>query len=220
MKKALFWGLLTGICAAFFGNVAEAGEDFNRFNVGIIASYFNTASSEIGDLDANFDTVPAIGVNGAVFINRSFSVEIGTQYLKTDLRVEHDDKSGTLGEIKQTPIFLTFKYQHPIDKVKANIYLGVGANYYNNDFVQNTRVDLSDFFGVNVNVEEMKDSFGWHANVGTEWFFKKHFSAYADLKVVFNEAKFDLVYPDSTRQTRDVALNASALGIGLKYYFF
>jgi outer membrane protein W len=222
MKKILNWIIFGWSCAAFLGfhtGIARAGENFNRFSVGAIVAYHNTASSEIGDVDANFDTVPIIGLNGTVFINRSFAVEIETQYLKTDLNAEHDDKSGTLGDIRQTPVFLTFRYQHPIDKVKANIYLGLGANYSQNEFNQKAGPDSSDFFGVNV-AADIKGSFGWHANVGTEWFFLEHFSAYLDLKAVFNEAEVELVYPDSTRETRDVALNASALGMGVKYYFF
>ncbi len=222
MKKLIKWNVLVWSCIAFIGfhtRTAAAGEDYNRFSVGAIVAYHNTASSEIGDVDANFDTVPIIGLHGTFFINRSFAVELETQYLKTDLSVEHDNKSGTLGDIRQTPVFLTFRYQHPIDKVKANIYLGLGANYSNNDFSQKTGLDASDFFGVNV-AADIKDSFGWHAVVGTEWFFMNHFSAYLDLKVVFNEAEADLVYPDSTRETRDVAINASALGMGIKYYFF
>ena len=222
MKKLLNWIILAWGCIgliAVHADIASATEDFNRFSAGILASYYNTASSEIGDADANFDTAPVLGVAGAFYINQSFSVEIYTHYLETDLKVEYDDKSGTLGDIKQTPIFLTLRYQHPLDKIKANIYLGLGANYFINTFNQKNMADLSDFFGVNVSAD-INNSFGWHANVGTEWFFLKNYSAFLDLKVVFNEAEFDLVYPDATQETRDVAINGSALGIGVRYYFF
>jgi len=220
MKKTEFLSMVAGICALLFGNVALAGEDFTRFSVGLMAAYYNTAASEINDVDASFDTVPVIGLSGEVYINRSFSVEIGAHYIKTDLGVEYDDNSEDLGEIEQTPIFLTVKYQHPIDKVKANVYLGLGANYFFNDFSDESGQDLSDFFGANVIVKDIKDSLGWHANVGTEWFFMKQLSAYLDLKVIFNEAEVDLVYPDSSRETKDLAINASVLGMGVKYYFF
>lgn len=196
----------------------HAKEEFRRFALGADLGYHNTGSSEIGEVDANFDAVPFAGLSGIFFVNKSFSIELSTRFLETELEVEFDDNTGKLGDIRQTPIFVTARYQHPIRKSNTNVYFGVGANYSINSFDQESQPGVAGFFPLNIRAD-INSSFGWHANLGAEMFFKNRFSVYLDLKVVFNKAEFDLVYPDLTEETTDVAMNASILGVGFHYNF-
>ena len=205
------------VCGLFLYQPAIAG-DAKKFSIGAIVSYYNTSSSEVGEVDANFDTVPTIGLACTYHLNKFISLELSSQFIQTDLDVEHDDKSGNLGKVKQIPILLTGRLQHLINNTNVSIYLGIGGGYFINDFDQNQRQDLAEFFGVNVQAD-INNSIGWLANVGAEMPFKDHYAVYADLKVIFNKAEFDLTYPDLTRDTKDVALNASIFGVGFKYYF-
>ena len=202
-----------------YSDIAMADEFKHKLGIGALAGLNNTASSEMVGVDTSFDTVPVFGGSIVYFINKSYSIELSTQYMTTDLDIEFDDQSGTLGEIKQIPILLTARFQHPIQKSNTNLYLGVGAGYFINDFDPEQRNDLDDFFGVNVEADINNASYGWHANVGAEMFFKKRYSVYLDLKVIFTDAEFDLTYPDGTERTKDMALNASILVVGFNYYF-
>jgi len=215
--KLIVFGVV-GLIMCMHSGTAVAGDDFKRFALGASIGYYNTASSDIADVDANFDTTPCAGITGTFFINKSFSLELSTQFIQTELEAEYDGKTGKLGDIQQTPVFLTARYQHPIRKTNVNVYIGLGANYFINSFDQEKQQGVAGFFPLNIDYD-INSSFGVHANVGAEMFFKKGFSVYVDLKAVFNQAEFDLVYPDLTEDTTDVAMNASVLGIGVNYYF-
>lgn len=217
MKKTFKIICLILVIGLVFSNSVIAGDD-RKIGVGVMVSYYNTGSSNLGDVDAHFDTVPSLGISLTYFITKSISVELSAQQVQTDLTLEYDGKRGKLGEIKQTPILLTGRFNRRIPKTKVNLYLGVGAGYFANSFDQEKQQDFSDFFGLNVKAD-IKESYGFHGNVGTEMFFKKNFSVYLDLKALFTQAEFDLVYPDNTSATKDVSLNASVLGCGVKYYF-
>lgn len=220
MKKSVkFIGLSIGVMILWMqSGIARAEDEFKRFAVGVNVGYYNTASSEIGEVDANFETVPFLGINGTFFLNKSFSLELSTRFIQTELEAEYDGRTGKLGDIQQIPIFLTARYQHPIQKTDINVFFGLGANYFINSFDQEKQEGLAGFFPLNVQTD-VNNSFGFHANVGAEMFFKNRFSVYMDLKVIFNQAEFELVHSDLTEETKDVALNASVLGIGLNYYF-
>jgi outer membrane protein W len=198
---------------------ANAEEIQNKIGLGAFLAAHNTGSSDMNDVNANFDTTAIFGVSGVYFINNAFSVVLSATSLSTDMKLEYDGKSGAFGQVQQNPILLIARYQHPIKKTNANIYLGLGAGYFMNSFDHDKRTDLSDFFGVNMASADIKDSYGWLANVGTELFFKKHFSVCLDLKVIFSQAEFDLTHLDGTTEKQDAAMNSSALGIGVNYYF-
>jgi outer membrane protein W len=220
LKKipAVFVLMILGLVGLAPGLV-EAEEIRSRIGLGAFLAVHNTGSSDLNDVDANFDTVPIVGISGVYLINNTFSVELSTTSLSTDLELEYDGKSGTLGEIQQIPILLTARYRHPIKKTRANVYLGLGGGYFINSFDHDKRNDQAEFFGLNLRSADISNSYGWLANVGTELFFKKHYSVYLDLKVIFTQAEFDLTHLDGTVEKQDAAMNASVLGIGFNYYF-
>jgi outer membrane protein W len=217
MKKTVKTICFILVFGLVFSYSATAG-DAKKIGVAAFISYYNTGSSNLGDVDAHFDTVPSLGVSLTYFITKAFSVELSAQQVQTDLTLEHDGKRGKLGEIKQTPILLTGRFNRRIPKTRLNLYLGIGAGYYANSFDQEKEKDFSDFFGLNIKAD-VKESYGFHANAGTEMFFTKNLSVYLDLKALFTQAKFDIVYPDNSSDDKDVSMNASVLGTGVKYYF-
>ena len=209
------------VCELIWMNVddAKAGEFNKKLGIGARLGIYNTASSDMGGYDSTFDTVPVVCGSIVYFLNKSYSVELSSQYLSTDVELKIDDNSGTLGEITQVPILLTARYQHPIQNTNTNLYLGLGAGYFINDIKQKNRDDVAEIPELNFQNVDVNAGFGWHGNVGVEMFFKEHYSVCLDLRVIFTEAEFDLTNLDGTKESRDMALNASVLAIGFNYYF-
>ena len=223
MKKAHI--ILISGTLLFFGltwlnlGKAAAAEFNHKIAIGANIGLYNTASSEMLGYDSSFDTVPAFSGSLVYFINKSYSLELSALYLATDIKMELDDNSGTLGEITQIPILFTARFQHPIRKTKTNVYLGLGGGYFINDFENKNRDDIAEIPVLNVENLDVDSSFGWHANVGAEMFIKQNYSLCLDLRVVFTDAEFELTNADGTKESKDMALNASVLSIGFKYYF-
>ena len=60
---------------------------------------------------------------------------------------------------------------------------------------------------------------GYLANAGVEMRLSRHFALYTDLKAVFNQVAFNIIYEDGTTDEKDVGMNASIFVVGGKYYF-
>ena len=203
----------------FLGFTQSAVADKDGFSISGFAGYYNTSSSVFIDSDVHFETLPAYGGAITYHFSSRISAELSATAYDSVVDVAWDDKYERLGQIKQTALFYTVRYQFPIRKSNSHIYLGLGAGYFDNEFDHFNRSEFHEFFGVNIQSAKINDSVAYLANVGSEMRLSKHFAAYLDLKVIFNQPKFDIILYDGTAAEKDVGMNASLFVLGAKYYF-
>lgn len=210
------------VCTAVFlffqcGNVwgQETG-----FGLGCGISLVDIEPGHFGNMDNDFSPVAMPELDLTWNFTESLSVELSGGYIKTDMEVSYDSKSGKLGEITQIPIRLTGRYRFPVTKSNVFIHLGAGAGWYLNEFENNESENegIEEFFGMNVSAQ-MEDSIGAHLNVGIGVVFWENCGLDLDVTAVFNEPDFELVWPDGETETKAVSMNASLLTLGFTLYF-
>ena len=209
--------VLVLVCCLSFIQTAFAEKD--NFSISGFAGYYNTSSSAFIDVDAHFESLASFGGAITYHLSPRLSMELSSTHYDSLVDVSFDDKRERLGEIKQTPILYTIRYQFPIRKSNSHIYLGLGAGYFFNEFTHLKRTELDEFFGVNIQDLDVNNSVAYLGNVGTEMRLSQHFALYMDLKVIFNQPKFDVVYQDGSSAEKDIGMNASLFVAGVKYYF-
>ena len=214
--RPIIFGLALVCGLGSFHSVAAEKDDFS---ISGFAGYYNTSSSVFIDSDAHFEALPTYGGAITYHFTPSFSIELSSTRYDSVMDVSYDFKYARLGKIEQTPLFYTVRYQFPIRRSNSHIYLGLGAGYYINKFDHLTRTELDDFFGVNVRNVDINNSVAYLVNVGTEMRLNKNFAMYLDLKAIFNQPTFDVVFLDGSADEKDVGMNASLFVFGVKYYF-
>lgn len=218
MKKKTFLIGLMAVLVISSHQPVFADEQI-KYSASLFAGYYNTSSSNFNDVDASFETAMVFGGAVSYHFTPQYSIELWTTKYTTDMNLSFDDKNAKLGGLDQTPILLTGRFQFPIRKSNADIYLGAGVGYAFNDFKQVNRSDLDDFFAVNLETKQMDDCIIWALNVGAEMRIKKDYALFVDLKTIFSEPSFDVVFEDGTTSGKNVGLNASVFSFGFKYLF-
>ena len=68
---------------------------------------------------------------------------------------------------------------------------------------------------------EIEDSFGFHANAGTEFLFgqDRNFGVNIDVKYIWNEADLNKYFVAAPPESYEIDLDALVVGLGFKYYF-
>lgn len=204
---------------------SEEDADFKRFSVGTRISSMNIGTTnmntgDMGDVEGQFNGTATYGINFSYYINKKFSLELSVDTLEAKLNVKHDTEKGGLGKLKQRPTLLTARMHFPINKLSGNFFLGAGFGHYYNDFTNETDPnEKNDLFAQNMTVS-IRESFGAHINVGSEYFLTDNIALNLDIKLVMKstEAAFT-PFDSTTTQERDISMNASFLGVGLKYFF-
>jgi outer membrane protein W len=206
-----------------FVGQGAAGENV-RYGVGARISGMNIGTTnfdtgDMGDIDAKFDNSMTLGLSLTGLYRDRFSLEMSLDQYETDLEVNHDSNSGVLGKFSQEVVLLTGRMHFRINERNGNFFLGGGAGYYNNGFNNLTRSKTEDFFALNLS-SRVRDSYGMHLCAGAEYFFTRHIALNFDVKMILNQARFTFTpHTSSAHAEKDVSLNASFIGIGLKYYF-
>jgi outer membrane protein W len=216
-RKTLLIGLMAWLISGF--NSSGFAQDYKTFGVGGFAGFYNNSSSTFVDADASFETVPVFGGVVTYYFSPKYSIELWATQYSSDMDLSFDDKEAKLGELDQTPILLTGRFQFPIRKSNSVIYLGAGIGYSFNDFEQVNRSELEDFFAVNLETEQIKDSVLWALNAGAEMRLQENYALFGDLKIIFSEPDFDVIFNDGSTASKSVGMNASVLSFGFKYYF-
>lgn len=214
------------ICAILFFCTPVSAKDFNRFGIGANIAYQDFEPGNFGDVDFNFKRTLLGNVTLTCYLLENYSIELSGGVNKSDMSVEYDEKnidldragSGVLGDLEQKSIALTGRFRFKINRTESFIHIGAGVGYYFNDFTTRNREELSDFFALNQSAES-DDSIGFHLLGGTEIYITPQYAVCLELKCIFNQAEFEITYPDATVETKDVALNAAVYSLGIRYYF-
>ena len=211
------------VCSLLYATHGAAESAF-RYGVGARLSGMNIGTTnfdtgDMGDISAKFDNSITLGLSLTGVYHDRFSLELSMDQYETDLEVNHDSNSGVLGKFSQEAVLLTGRMHFRINERNGNFYLGAGAGYYNNGFNNLKRTKTEDFFALNLS-SRVRDSYGMHFCAGSEYFFTRHIAMNFDVKMILNQARFTFTpHTSSAHAEKDVSLNASFIGIGLKYYF-
>ncbi|UCG79928.1 MAG: OmpW family protein [Desulfobacterales bacterium] len=194
----------------FCGNVGLAQDNQGRFGVGARVAYVDYSDDDQTFLGVEVELEPddavMYEVNLTYFLHEYFSLELGVDYVETDVDINALGMSGDDGEMEQVPVLLTGR-MHFSTNPKVTPYLGVGMGYYFNDFDSNR--DLPDI--------DVDDSFGFHVNGGIEVFITDDAAINLDIKYIWNEVDVDINLPGSGDE--EFKVNAFVAGAGIKYYF-
>lgn len=197
---------------------ALSGE-FGKFGIGARLCNFETGTSNMNEVDIAFDSAYPIDLNLTWRFMDNLSLEFSGTQFKQEVDGRIEDFSGYIGDLTQTPLFLTLRYEQQIHESDIYMYFGVGGAYIMNDFDFKKREFPDYFFGVNYKNVDIDDSFAFTLSVGAEYRFKEQFALCGDIKLILNQASFTVDYLDNTTGKEDVGLTSSMFGLGLKYYF-
>ncbi len=206
------------ICFVLLFCTSTFAEEFNRFGLGIKVAYQDFEPGTFGDVNFEFDRTPLGGINLTYHLHKSYSLELSTDYNKSDMVLEYDTKDGVFGDLAQQSVSITGRFRFLINRTNSYIHLGVGGGYFYNEFTTHEQEEVSDFFALNQSAVS-ENSIGFHFLTGIEIFITPHYAVNLEVKSIFNKANFDITYLDLTTETKEVALNASIYTIGFKYYF-
>lgn len=193
--------------------------ELGKIGIGARLYTFETGTTSLYESDMSFDSAYPLDLNLTWRFADSFSVELSSTQIKQDVDAKNEDFSGYLGEITQTPVFLTFRYERQIHESDIRMYFGVGGAYFINEFDFKKKAYPDTFFGANYNNLEMDDSFAMTLSLGAEYRFNGNYALCGDIRLILNQADFSIEYVDGTKEDEDVGLTSSMFGLGIKYYF-
>ena len=217
---AMVMVFLAGVFFPYSGFAGES-EPHRHHGVGARLSYaiFSTATISDVDLDMVCDDTVFPEINYTYVLRKHFFLELSASYIKTDVDLEFKDQSGNIGEFTQIPVILTLNYNKKINLTDIFFNAGIGAGYYFNDFDYKKRDGVQDFFGLNMQIDDVDDCLGFIGVLGFEYFINKKYSINLDMKVTFYKPDFHLVYGDGTKDSSGAGINTIMLGVGFKYNF-
>lgn len=213
--------IIYGIALVFLAlsSSAALSEEFGKFGVGARLYNFETGTSNMNEVDIAFDSAYPIDLNLTWRFMDSLSLEFSSTRFTQEVDARRDDFSGYLGDLTQTPLFLTLRYEQQVHESDIYMYFGVGGAYFINELDFKKRGFPDSFFGVNYKNVDIDNSFAFTLSVGSEYRFKENYALCADIKLILNQASFTVDYLDNTTGKEDVGLTSSMFGLGLKYYF-
>lgn len=217
MKKTLI--ILASLMVLASGTVTtSSAEDIaGRSGLGIGLGYISPKDDTIDS-----GMLPSINYTYGVTSNFSLELSLG----RAVLDVEDEDISGlNLGEITTVPLQLTAQYRIPSGS--ASPYLGAGVGYYFNDFdtsdeaVDFLRTDLGDP-SLTAKIEA-DDSFGYHVNLGVDYFFNRNLAINLDARYFWTEVdgtlKGTVFGIPFEGDLGELELDSSVVSAGIKYFF-
>jgi outer membrane protein len=220
---------VSGIMCLSMARAGEAGaeaEDGPRFGVGARVGFAMFSGGDYVDVrsdrwDYDIDEQFIYGINTTFVLSKYFSYELAVEYLPdTDMPTTLNGAAlvSDMGELSSLPITFTVRFHIPTGTM-VSPYIGGGVGYYFNDFDLDplyiaTYLNPGDSF-------EVEDSFGFHANAGTEIFFgqDRNFAMNVDVKYIWNQADLNKYFVAAPPESYDIDLDALVVGLGFKYYF-
>ena len=220
MKKRLLVAAIAAVFVITLGGSAMAMEPKGKLGLGLEVGTYNLMDADVPNWPAGelqFDNVVFFGGNVTYFPADFFSVELGSDWIVTDIASNPTPSGNDWGELTQVPILLTGRFHIP-NKTIMSPYLGFGFGYYFNNFDVNARVKermLPLYYAV-----EVEDSFGFHINGGMEIFATDFLAFDIDLKYVWNNVEYQETMNSIVTADDEFETNAFSAGLGIKYYFF
>ena len=135
MKKCIA-AYICSIVILFFQCGSVLGQE-TGFGFGCGISLLDIEPGHFGNVENDFSPEAMPELNLTWNFTESLSVELSGAYVKTEMEVSHDSKSGKLGEITQVPIRLTGRYRFSVTQSNVFIHLGGGVGWYFNEFENN-----------------------------------------------------------------------------------
>lgn len=194
-------------------------EEFGKFGIGARLYNFEVGTTNLNEADLAFDSAYPIDINLTWRFIDKFSLELSGTRFKQGIDTKKDGFSGYIGDVTQTPLFLTLRYEQQIHESDIYTYFGLGGAYFINEFDFKKRESPAQFYGANYKNVDIDNSFAFTLSVGAEYRFKEKFALCGDIKLILNKANFNIEYIDNTTDKKDVGLTSSMFGVGLKYYF-
>lgn len=216
-NKLKIYGIALVVMA--LSSSAALSEEFGKFGIGARLYNFETGTNNMNEVDIAFDSAFPIDLNLTWRFMDSLSLEFSTTRFTQEVDAKRDDFSGYLGDLTQTPLFLTLKYEQQIHESDIYMYFGVGGAYFINELDFKKREFPDSFFGVNYKNVDIDNSFAFTLSVGTEYRFKENYAFCADIRLILNQASLTVDYFNNTTDTEDIGLTSSMFGLGVKYYF-
>ncbi|MFH1148098.1 MAG: OmpW family outer membrane protein [Pseudomonadota bacterium] len=190
------------VMALAFSQAGLAQEHQGKFGIGIRGAYYDFDDSPIMASSSSSEIKSSVlyGINLTFFSDESFSIELASEYTKSDLKIG----GAKAGDFTQIPVLLTGRLHLPIGKMFSP-YVGGGIGYYFNDFSK-TR-SSSPLISVD-------NRYGFHAVLGTEIFVHTNWAINLDARYVWTEADTKTV-----TGIGGINLDAYTVGGGIKYFF-
>lgn len=186
---------------------------------GAKVSYMTYSGDELNlygvRVDVEADNTLSYGLNYTYLFNDYSSLEFSVDYIRTDVQFAALGLSLNVGEFTQIPALFTFRL-HPATTGTVKPYFGAGVGYYFNSFDTNS-YNAALIYGAGAEID-VDNSFGFHINGGVDFFIAENYSLNVDLKYVLNKADAEVNIPGFTRE--EMSMDAVAVGIGLKYYYY
>lgn len=215
--------ILMNSCVGLIVMAASAscvfGEEFGKFGVGTRVYSFETGTSDLNEVDIAFDSAYPVDLNLTWRFMDNLSIEFSTTTLTQEVNAKQENFSGHLGDITQTPIFVSLRYEKQVHESDLYMYFGLGGAYFINEFDFKKRDFPDSFYGVNYKNVDMDNSFAFTLSIGAEYRFAEKYALCGDLRLIMNQADFTIDYLNDTTGKENVGVTSSMFGLGIKYYF-
>jgi outer membrane protein W len=212
---------VAGISLSFTALSASpvTAEEFGRFGIGARLYNFETGTADMGEVDVAFDSAYTADMSLTWRFMDNLSLEFSGTTFSHEIDTKYDDRSGYVGELTQTPLFMTLRYEQQVHESDLYLYFGIGAAYFINDLDFKKRSFPDPFFGANYNNIEIDDSLAFTLSIGAEYRFMEKYALCGDIRLISGQTNFTIDYPDGTIGKEDIGMTSSMFGIGIKYYF-
>lgn len=217
--KNILKTLSIALFIAATSSASAFGEEFGKFGIGTRLYNFETGTSNMNEVDIAFDSAYPLDLNLTWRFMDNLSLEFSATRFNQEVDARQDDYSGYIGDLTQTPIFLTLRYEKQVQESDLYMYFGLGGAYFINEFDFKKRDFPGAFYGVNYKNIDIDNSFAFTLSLGSEYRFMENYALCADVRLIMNQANFTIDYLNNTTGKEDVGLSSSMFGLGLKYYF-
>ena len=145
------------------------------------------------------------GVTYNYFYTDYFSVEMGADYIRSDVNDSYGSRSSRkAGVLEQIPIFIGGRFSLPLAG-RIIPYAGAGMGYFFNIFLEDEQTPEV----------KVKNSIGWFAGGGADILLTRRLAFNVDVKYIWNDIEAGVSGGDETEFDMDMLI----IGSGLKYYF-
>lgn len=202
--------------------VSAQDNDLHHFAIGIQTGFQAIGNGSFGDSETSFEPSEVFGIQFSYLPTQLFSLELSVDYSKTDFDVSLDSSSEPFGSLKRYSIRLTALLHGKTNVPNLNLYAGVGGGYTFNDIKKEgaSGDPVSDFFPLNVSVEDAEPGIEVHGKLGIEYFIRNNMAFDVDMTISFSQSTIKLVHPDATTTEVDHPFNIFMMGARLKYFFW
>lgn len=200
-------------------STSAAAEESGRFGIGTRLYNFETGTTNMNEVDIAFDSAYTADLNVTWKFMENLSIELSGTTFTQEIDATYDDKSGYIGEITQTPIFMTLRYEQQVHESDLYLYFGIGGAYFINELDFRKKEFPDTFFGSNYSNIEIDNSLALTLSIGAEYRFMENYALCGDIRLITGQTNFTIDYSDGTTDKEDIGMTSSMFGVGIKYFF-